>query len=173
MNHPSIVLCKSIHHGNTLAVAQRIARCLEAQVVDPETAPAIGPDSYELIGVGSGIYYGRFHRAIRDWLAKLPPRAGRGTDVFIYSTSGLPFLSPFYHRGLKRGLEQRGFRVVGEFYCRGHDTFGPLRFIGGLNRKHPDAADLERADAFASRLRQELHHITPDPNEPMQQKASA
>ena len=65
---------------------------------------------------------------------------------------GLPLLTQFWHGPLKADLARRGFRVVGEFHCRGFDTWGPLGYIGGINRGHPDDRDLERAAGFARRL---------------------
>lgn len=105
-----------------------------------------------MIGIGSGIYWGRFHSVVRRWVRNLPRDAGRGHQVFVFSTSGLPFLKVFYHFPLKRALRKKGFAVVGEFSCRGHDTFGPLWVIGGLNRKHPNERDLRRAQEFAFQL---------------------
>jgi hypothetical protein len=67
-----------------------------------------------------------------------------------------PFSSP--RRGCRscgaRGtdLERKGFDVVGEFHCRGFDSWGPLWLAGGINRRHPDAQDLDRAADFARRL---------------------
>ena len=105
-----------------------------------------------MIGIGSGIYWGRFHSVIRRWVRNLPRDAGLGHQAFVFSTSGLPFLTLFYHLPMKRALRKKGFAVVGEFSCRGHDTFGPLWFIGGLNRKRPNERDLQRAEEFACRL---------------------
>jgi len=42
-----------------------------------------------------------------------------------------------------------GYEISGEFSCRGFDTWGPLWLTGGLNRKHPDDRDLQRARDFA------------------------
>ena len=149
MNAARLIL-KSVHHGNTRAVAERIAKILGAPITDPdESLPSCLSDA-RLVGFGSGIYYGRFHRSLRRWIANLPNDYGVGRLAFVYSTSGLPFLSAIYHRPLVRALERRGFEVVGEFACRGHDSFGPLWLVGGINRKHPDADDLSRAESFAS-----------------------
>ena len=60
---------------------------------------------------------------------------------------------PIVRDGLRALLESvGGFEVVAEFSCRGHDTFGPLWVLGGLNRKHPNIRDLKRAEAFARKL---------------------
>ena len=153
MNAARLIL-KSVHHGNTRAVAERIAEVLGASIADPDQSLPSCLSEARLIGFGSGIYYGRFHRSLRRWIANLPKDCGVGRLAFVYSTSGLPFLSAIYHRPLVRALERRGFEVVGEFACRGHDTFGPLWLMGGINRKHPDADDLARAASFASGIAQ-------------------
>ena len=172
MNQRPLVLCKSVHHGNTLAVAERIAQSLGATVMDPDQLPSSFAESLPIVGVGSGIYYGRFHRSIRNWIAGLPADFGHGRAVFVYSTSGLPFLSRFYHRPLTRALRKCGFRVVGEFACRGHDTFGPLWLFGGLHRKHPDSTDLQRAEAFAIRLAPLIQHDDIECSQAIHQKVS-
>lgn len=152
MRRRSLVLCKSVHHGNTRLVADRIADILDSVLVEPDEAILPAASDSCLIGIGSGIYFGRFHKSIRDWLSRLPEDAGRGHRAFVFSTSGLPFLSALYHRPLRRALESKGFEVVGEFSCRGHDNFGPLWLFGGLNRRHPNENELRRAAQFASQL---------------------
>jgi flavodoxin len=149
-----MIVCKSVHHGNTRLVAERFAETLQTSVSDPDAAELPKSKDAWMIGIGSGIYYGRFHKSIREWVMRLPVSSGRQHLVFLFSTSGLPFLSAFYHYPLRRSLRRKGYEVVAEFSCRGHDTFGPLWFFGGLNRKHPDARDLKRAAAFAD---QQLH----------------
>ena len=42
--------------------------------------------------------------------------------------------------------------VVGQFSCKGYDTFGPFKLIGGLAKGHPDARDLRQATSFVKRL---------------------
>jgi hypothetical protein len=49
-------------------------------------------------------------------------------------------------------LTRAAIPVIGEFACRGFDSWGPLWLFGGLNRKHPDVRDLERSRRFAKQL---------------------
>jgi len=119
---------------------------MEAELFD---AALVSPDElnrYDMIGFGSGIYFGRPHPSIRNLVSAMPALA---KNVFLFSTSGLPFLRHVWHSGLKRVLLRKGYALVGEFNCRGWDTVGPLRWIGGLNRQHPNRHDLDRAVAFA------------------------
>lgn len=147
---PLIVL-KSVHHQSTLRVAEAMVEVMGGRIVEPIEATAELLAEHDLIGVGSGIYYGRFHAEIRQWAAEVRA-ASVGQKAFVLSTSGLPKLSGMYHKPLIRQLETAGFDVVAEFRCSGHDSWGPLWFFGGLHQRHPDAADLQRAKEFAAAL---------------------
>ncbi len=148
----SLILCKSIPHQNTAQIARVMAEVLNADVACPEEFPHTSLGNHELVGFGSGVYYGRLHAALYAWLHGLPDCREALKPAFVFSTSGLPFLSKIWHARLKKLLGRKGFDVVGEFSCRGFDTWGPLWLAGGLNRKHPDERDLERAREFAKRL---------------------
>lgn len=149
----SLVLCKSVHHGNTARVADAVCSVLGCAFVDPDAVPAVSPAGCRLLGIGSGVYYGRMHPALFAWLRGLPEAPAGTTPAFIFSTSGLPFLADLCHRPLRRLLARKGFDVIAEFACRGFDTWGPLWLTGGLNRQHPDEHDLDRARAFAKKVR--------------------
>jgi flavodoxin len=152
-----LLLVKSVHHGNTAKVAAAMAGVLEAEVAAPESVPYTTLADCGLLGFGSGVYYGRMHEALFDWLHGLPDAPARSsTPAFIVSTSGLPFLATLWHWPLRRLLARKGFRIVGEFACRGFDTWGPLWLTGGLNRAHPDARDLARARTFAATMARPL-----------------
>ena len=43
---------------------------------------------------------------------------------------------------------RKGCRELGEYRCRGFDTFGPFRLIGGIAKGHPTAEELAGAAAF-------------------------
>ena len=148
----SLILCKSVHHGNTARVAAAIADALGAEIASPEDVPYTSLSQRGLVGFGSGVFYGRMHQALFDWLAGLPDAPEPVMPGFVFSTSGLPCLAKLWHAPLVRLLARKGFDVRGAFACRGFDTWGPLWLAGGLNRKHPDAADLERAAVFARRI---------------------
>lgn len=145
----------SHHHDNTRRIAEAIAGVLPADIFAPAEATPEMLGGYDLVGFGSGIYFGRIARDLRRWIRQLPRSSAR-RPAFVFSTSGLSPLTTLWHWEPKRLLRQRGFEIVGEFGCRGFDTVGPLWLIGGLNRRHPDAADLARAEQFALTLRDRL-----------------
>src|SRR5271166_4935193 len=122
----SLIVCVSTSHGNTRRVADRMAEVLHADVVEPEAVDADRLGEYDLVGFGSGIY-------------------------FMRGAAELPLMG--YRRPIQRRLVSKGFRVLGSFSCRGFDTVGPLRLVGGLNKGRPNVRDLDLAAAFAARLR--------------------
>jgi flavodoxin len=147
-----LLVVKSVHHGNTAQVAREMASVLGADVAAPEEIPCTSLDQYGLVGFGSGVYYGRMHEDLFAWLNGLPDAPVATKPAFVFSTSGLPFLAKLWHAPLKKLLARKGFEVVGEFACRGFDTWGPLWLTGGLNWRHPNARDLARAREFAGRM---------------------
>jgi flavodoxin len=157
MTRPAtLIVCKSVHHHNTWQLAECLAEVLAADVVEPEAVTSEQISRYDLIGFGSGVYYGRMHPTLLEVLRCLRRRKGdghgSGVAAFVFSTSGLPVFSRLWHWPLKVRLAREAVPVIGEFACRGFDSWGPLFLIGGLNRHHPDARDLEQARRFARRL---------------------
>lgn len=147
-----LIICKSVHHRNTASVARAMADVMQATVVAPDNVPPDCLTNYDLIGLGSGIYHGRFHPALVDWVRGLPTDRSGMRRAFVFSTAGLSSLWPLWHRPLTAALARKGFSVVGEFHCRGFDTYGPLWLFGGINRGHPDQRDLAHAADFGREM---------------------
>jgi flavodoxin len=159
MTHPkAVILCKSVHHGCTAKVARVMAAALHAEVVEPEGFPYTSLEGVGLLGLGSGVYYGRMHPALFEWLRGLPDTPAATCPAFVFSTSGMSCLAQFWHAPLVAMLSKKGFVVVGEFHCRGHDSWGPLWLVGGINKRHPDGRDLERAGRYAAGI---AKHVWP------------
>jgi flavodoxin len=147
-----LIVYISVHHGNTEKVARTMANALAADLIQVREASAAVLEQYDLIGFGSGIYFGRHHESVLDFVDKLPVL--RNKKAFIFSTSGLRKI-PLVHdfdRSLKKKLQRKGFSVIAEFSCRGLDTYRATRLVGGLNRGRPNAEDLKRAEEFARDL---------------------
>jgi flavodoxin len=146
------IVYASIHHQNTREVAEVMAHELRASLLNVEQAMTSGLSDYDLVGLGSGIYFGRHHHSLLEMVAawKNAPE-----KVFLFSTAGLSILKWAQHSALRSAVRKKGARILGEFCCRGWDTVGPLRFLGGINRKRPDESDLARAREFADRMLKE------------------
>jgi len=64
----------------------------------------------------------------------------------------LPYVNDF-NRKIKEKLTKKGFDIIGEFSCRGFNTFGPFKHIGGINKCRPNEKDLKKAEEFAKDLK--------------------
>jgi flavodoxin len=149
----TLIVYISVHHGNTEKVAKVMANILDADLLQVGQADASILEQYDLIGFGSGIYFGKSHMNLLDFVETLPTL--RNKKAFIFSTSGLrkiPFIHDF-DTPLKQRLQQKGFDIIGEFSCRGYDTSRAAMIIGGVNKGRPDAKDLKQAEDFAKNLK--------------------
>ena len=153
----SLIVCVSISNGNTRRVADRMAEVLNAEVVEPEAVDIDRIGDYDLVGFGSGIYFNAVHSRLRRLIHRLPHVDGG--SAFTFFTSGAPEVPLVgYSRPIRHQLASTGFEVLDSFSCRGLDTVGPLQFIGGVNKGRPNDGDLDRAAAFALRLRERVVH---------------
>jgi len=143
----TIIICESVSHGNTLSVAKAMAGVFEAKVVKPEEFDPNTVNDYDLIGLGSGIYHGKHHKNLLELAEKLP---SANKSVFIFSTSGKGDITQ--HRKLESIISSKGLSNAGEFTCKGRDTWGPFKLIGGINKGLPNKAMLERARDFAKSI---------------------
>ena len=151
-----LIVYVSVHHGNTEKVAGSMANILDADLVPVKQANAAKLERYDLIGFGSGVYFGKHHASLLDFVDRLP--AVRSKKAFIFSTSGLRKI-PFVHdfdKSLKERLRRKGFDIIAEFSCRGYDTSRAAMIIGGINKSRPNARDLQHAEDFARRIKDSL-----------------
>jgi flavodoxin len=148
----ALIIYISVHHGNTERVARVMSNILDANLLTVKQVDASIFEQYDLIGFGSGIYFGKHHNNLLDFVDKLPMI--RNKKAFIFSTSGLRKMR-FIHnfdKPLKEKLQRKGFDIVGEFSCRGYDTSQAAIIVGGINRDRPNAKDLKQTEDFARSL---------------------
>jgi flavodoxin len=150
----TLIVCVSKYYGNTLKIAKTIASVLEeAEIVKPKEAEVERLSEFDLIGFGSGIYFGKHDLSLLEFVDKLPMLNKR---VFIFSTRGrIGLFENIFHKALRDKLIKQGFNVVGEFSCRGfsdyHDIF---KLFGGVNKGKPNDEDLRHSKNFALNLKQ-------------------
>lgn len=133
----------SRHHGNTLKVAQAMALEGEVDLIDVTTRQAVRLEGYDCIGLASGIYGFEFQKAVVEFARQYLPQ---GKPVFfLYTYGGAKGTGA---KAVAEVAREKDCPILGEFSCKGFDTFGPFKMIGGIAKGHPDQKDLENARAF-------------------------
>jgi len=154
----TLIVYMSVHNGNTRKIAGAMADVLDADMFKPdEISPGYAKD-YELMGFGSGIYFGRHHKSLLRFIENTD---GKGKKAFIFSTSGnkrLPIINNF-DRAILKKLSAGGFDVVGNFNCRGRKAyynnpgFMIRPFCKSREEDRPNGKDIEDARIFAERMK--------------------
>lgn len=149
----SLIIYKSIHHRNTEKIAKVIAEVLEADLSDLDDTNKDIIKDYDLIGFGSGIYYSKPHKKLIRFVEEL--ENVKNKKAFVFSTSGKE--ESKFNDLLKEKLSDKGFKVTGGFNCKGFDTWGPLKLIGGINKGKPSMQEFKKAGIFAKDLKREIN----------------
>lgn len=146
----TLIIYASIHNGNTEKIARTMTEVLDAKLVKPNEIKIDELSEYDLIGFGSGIYFGKHHKSLLNLVSKLQLQDNK--KAFIFSTRGL-FSVSACHKALKKQLSEKEFNIIGEFSCKGFDDYGPFKLIGGINKNKPDRKNLDDVKKFAVGLR--------------------
>ena len=133
----------SRHHGNTLKVLEDMAEAAEIDLIDVTSRMAARLPQYDRIGFASGIYYSKFHDTVVHYAAQYLPE---GKETFFVCTHGSTACPEKYYAAITEAVKAKNCSILGTFSCRGYDTFGPFKLIGGMAKGHPDADDLQRAE---------------------------
>lgn len=133
----------SRHHGNTLKVLEAMAQGNDIDLIDVTARMAVHLEEYDCIGFASGIYYSKFQKSVLDFAGQYLPE---GKDVFFVYTCGS--MGEGYTKAIAEAAAAKKAHILGEYGCRGFDTFGPFKLVGGIAKGHPDADDLQKAKDF-------------------------
>jgi len=147
-----LIVYISIHHGNTKKVLDVMAKELKkkhkVQMLEVSKADEQLVKKSDLVIFGSGIYASRHHKSLLNFVDKLSKYKDK--KAVVVSTSGFSFKG--FHRSLRKKLVNKGFKIIAEFNCKGWDTFGPFKLVGGMNKGMPNQKDFEEARKFVNKI---------------------
>ena len=143
-----LIICESNFYNNTMKVASAMQQVLKAKLVKPSELDTVNVKAYDIIGLGSGIKFGKHDEKLIKAVRTLPIN---GKKVFVFSTRCNPFLGK-YHKCIKDILKQKNCILIGEFSTYGFDNTGPFAIIGGYHKGHPNQNDIKKAKKFAYNL---------------------
>ena len=52
------------------------------------------------------------------------------------------------YKSIEQILDKKRSKVIGKFGCKGYDTFGPFKLVGGIAKGHPDEEDIKNAKKY-------------------------
>ena len=142
----SIIIYESTHHGNTKKLVDAIVGKHQVEAVSIENADSIDLSAYEMIGLAAGIAFGKFYKRMEKFAESI----SSGSRVFLLYTCGNP--SSGYVKSITRTLESNGAEVVGNYGCKGYDTYGPFKLVGGIAKGHPTEEEIIGAVAFYDKI---------------------
>lgn len=140
-----LILYASFHHKNTEKLIEGISKKIEIDKINIlKHKGDYNIEKYDIVGFASGIYAGRFHKKIRLDFEKI--RFNQGQKVFFIATCGAKYKD--HGKGMRKIAIRKNVKVVGTFQCKGFDTFGPLKLIGGIAKDHPNEKDIDNGISF-------------------------
>lgn len=143
----AVIIYASTHHGSTRKLAEAIAKQYDVHLIDATKPQTADLSAYDLIGFASGIDFGKFYDPVEQFLSKNLPENKR--VFFLYTCARV---SNRFTENIKTAARKKRAVIQGEYGCRGFNTYGPWKMIGGMNKGHPSAEELQGAVHFFESL---------------------
>ena len=124
------IVYASVHHGNTKKIIDEIAKTNDVELIDATQTVEKDLSEYDLIGFAS------------------VNLADNKNTFLICTYGGRPVF-----KSIEQVIAYKHDTIVGRFSCKGFDTFGPFKMIGGVSKGHPDEKDIAAAIEFYNRIK--------------------
>lgn len=141
------IIYASKHHGNTFKLVEAISQKYNVTLIDATLQQTFNLQEYDLIGFASGIDFGKFYKEIKKFLNDNLPDNKK--VFFIYTCAKK---SSTFTRSIGEKANAKHSELLGEYGCRGYNTYGPWKLFGGMNKGHPTASETEDAIRFYENL---------------------
>ena len=148
------IIYASTHHGNTLKLVKAIAEKHSIDLIDATRKEIVDLSKYDLIGFASGIDFGKLYQSIEDFMDKNLPE--NKTIFFIY-TCAKP--NQRFTNSVASIAKKKNANLAGEYGCKGYNTYGPWKIIGGMNKTHPNEKDITNAITFFESILDKIHSL--------------
>lgn len=141
------IVYSSVHHGNTKKLLDAVAALCGAELLGTAQAAETDLTKYRAVGFASGVYGSRLHRSLYDFLAAGPALPETAFVIYTSGSGGKKYADSFAAR-----LRKRGVTVAGIYSCKGYDTFGPFKLVGGIAKGHPAQGEIDGAVRFVKNI---------------------
>ena len=137
------IVYASTHHGNTKKLVDAIAKENEITLIDAVKQKSADLNEFDMIGFASGIAYGKYYQPLLSFMEGSLPENKR---VFFIHTAGDPRENQ--NAAAKAIADARHCDCLGTYFCKGFDTYGPFKIIGGIAKGHPTEDEIRAAVRF-------------------------
>ncbi len=143
----TVIIYVSMHHRNTKKIVEAIASKNDVTIFDVLSKEEINLEEYDRIGIASGIAYGKYYPQMIKFVEENLPG---NKKVFFIHTAGSPRKN--HNSAVKAVVESKGCECLGTYFCKGFDTYGPFKLVGGIAKGHPNSSEIQGAVEFFDRL---------------------
>ena len=140
------IIYHSEHHGNTKKVLDAIAQEHKVTLIEAIPNQSIDLTPHDLIGFASGNYFSKLHDNVINAADQNLPQQ---KNVFLLYTYGAKVPKT---ADIEQIFKTKNATLLGAFGCKGFDTVGGFKYIGGIAKGHPTAQDLTNACNFFQEL---------------------
>lgn len=136
----------SQHHGNTKKLLDALKELGDIILINVVECKEADLSEFDLVGFASGTYFGKFSEKIMEFARNNLPNKKR---VFLINTYGSKGASP---KEMEQIIMAKSGELLGIYGCRGFDTFGPFKLVGGIAKGHPNESDVNGAREFFRKI---------------------
>ena len=160
----TLILYCSKSNGNTKKLVDAIvAEHPEVDTIDATTLPkdaTVDFSQYHLIGLASGIYYGKFDKSV----SRVAEASMRDGDfVFGLMTYGADMGE--YTQDLADMCRRKQATLLGVYGCRGYSDFALLKPAAAGLRDHPNEKDIQGAVDYFNEIEEKYDAFLVDQRE--------
>ena len=147
MSKKTVIIYASTHHKNTYKLVKAFSDKHKIDLIDATKQSDADLQSYDVIGLAAGIDFGKFYEAVENFARDHLPFQ---QQVFFLYTCAMDRKG--FTDSIREIAAQKEAVVLGEYGCKGYNTYGPWKVIGGMNKKHPIQEEIASAVTFFENL---------------------
>lgn len=143
------IVYSSIHQGNTYKIVKAISDKYDIDLIDVSKDYKVDLSKYSMIGFASGIDFGRFYPEVEICLKRNLPENKNIFFIYTCAKTNNKFTKSIEAEALKKNA-----KILGIYGCKGYNTYGPWKLIGGMNKNHPNKYEIDNAIKFYENILQ-------------------
>ena len=143
----TVIVYASTHHGNTRKLVEAISAKYDIVLIDANVHQQADLSGYDLIGFASGIDFGKFYESVEQFLKKNLPVYKKVFFLYTCAKTSIRFTKAMQMEALRKDAV-----LMGEYGCKGYNTYGPWKIVGGMNKNHPTKDEINGAVQFYESL---------------------